>query len=101
MRLSNIIQKPIVSEKSFALAPENRFSFRVDRKATKGAISKAVKAMFGVDAVDIKTAIIPGKRKRAGKTRKFIRTASWKKAVVKIKEGQKIDLFESLIGGKK
>ena len=94
MRISKIIIKPIVTEKTtFLTASENRYVFAVDVKASKGDIKKELKKLFDVDVVDIKTMIMPGKKKRVMKTRNFTKTSKWKKAIVKLKKDQKIDLF--------
>ena len=83
MRISKIIIKPIV----------NKYVFKVDLKASKKDIANEVKKLFNVDAVDVKTSVMPGKKKRITKTKNFIKTSKWKKAVVKLKKDQKIDLF--------
>lgn len=101
MRLSNIIENPIITEKGVALTELDRYVFRVNRKASKGAIADAVKEMFGVDVVDVRTMIMPGKKRRVRGTQRFMKTKSWKKAIVTIKSGQKIDMFASLISGEK
>ena len=93
MRISNLIIKPIVTEKSYAHAAEGRYVFKVSVKATKGAIKNEMKKIYGVDAVEVTTAIMPGKTSRIGKSRIFSNPVQWKKAVVKLKEGQSIDLF--------
>lgn len=99
MRLSNVIEQPIITEKGVKLTEADRYAFRVNRLASKGAIAGAIKEMFGVDVTDVNTMIMPGKKRRIRNTRKYMKTKSWKKAVVTIKEGQKIDMFASLISG--
>jgi len=101
MRLSNIIERPIITEKGIKHTELDRYLFRVNRKASKGAIADAVHDMFDVDVIDVRTMIMPGKKRRVKGTNKFMKTQSWKKAVVTIKDGQKIAMFESLIGGEK
>lgn len=101
MRLSNVIEKPIITEKGVKLTEMDRYAFVVNKKASKGAIAIAVKEMFDVDAIDVRTMIMPGKKRRIRGTQKFIKTKSFKKAIVTVKEGQKIELFSSLIGGEK
>lgn len=100
MRLEKVIHKPIVTEKTVSQTAYDRYVFRVDKKASKGAISKAVSDLFSVDVLNVKTMIMPGKKRRIRGTSRFTKTSSWKKATVQIKEGQKIDLFDKLIGGK-
>jgi len=93
IRISKILQKPIITEKGVRLGVNNEYVFKVSLNATKNAIAENVKKVFGVDVVGVKTMIVPGKRKRVLKTRTFIRTPKWKKAVVRLKEGQVIKLF--------
>lgn len=91
MRVSKIIQKPIVTEKSLAsIESLNMHHFKVHLKATKRSIANAIEDMFGVDVINVKTLTMPGKKRRIGRTRKFTKTSKWKKAIVTIKEGQKI-----------
>lgn len=93
MRLSNLILKPIVTEKSYGLSGQGRYEFKVNMTATKGSIAMELKRLYGVDAVEVKTAIMPGKKRRLAGSRLFSRPLKWKKAVAKLKEGQTIDLF--------
>ncbi len=102
MRLNDIIERPILTEKTVNLQAEsNRYAFRVNKKASKGAISDAVESTFGVDVEEVKTLIMPGKKRRKRGTNVFIKTPSWKKALVRIKDGQKIEMFTSLLGENK
>lgn len=94
MRINNVIIKPIVTEKTILLtSSENRYVFMVDLKASKEDIKKELKRLFNVDALDIKVMVIPGKRKRIIKSKMTTKTSKWKKAIVKLKKDQKIDLF--------
>lgn len=93
MRLSKSIIKPIITEKSYAHASFGRYVFKVSMNATKGSIRNDVKDLYGVDVIEVKTAIMPGKSSRIGRTRILSIPSKWKKAVVKLKEGQSIDLF--------
>ncbi len=90
----DLIRKPIISEKSMKQMGSNKYSFRVDSKATKPEIKAAVEAVFKVKVTDVNTAWVLGKEKRVSGHRGF--TASWKKAVVTIAEGQRMEFFESL-----
>jgi large subunit ribosomal protein L23 len=93
MRLSRSIIKPIITENSYEHASDGRYVFKVAIKATKGSIKNEIEDIYGVNVVNVKTAIMPGKSSRIGKTRLFSKPARWKKAVIKLKEGQSIDLF--------
>ncbi len=91
MRLNKVLIKPLVTEKSVALNALNRYIFEVSMQATKGSIVDEIKSVFGVDVTEIRTIIMPGKKRRIAKTNRFGKTAKRKKAIVTLKEGQKID----------
>ena len=93
MRLSKSILKPIITEKSYDHASLGRYVFEVSVNSTKGSIRNEIKDLYGVDVTEVKTAIMPGKSSRIGRTRLFTKPEKWKKAVVRLKEGQSIDLF--------
>ena len=93
MRYNNVVLKPIITETSVKAADEGKYTFRVNLKATKGAVAIKLKEMFKVDATEVWSMIIPGKPKRIIGTRMMTKTPKWKKVVVKLKEGQKLDLF--------
>lgn len=88
----DVLVKPIVTEKTSALMAENKYTFRVDKAANKIEIKHAVESIFKVDVTDVKTMNMPGKLKRQGKTSGM--TSEWKKAIVTLKEGQRLPLFE-------
>ncbi|MCK5618219.1 MAG: 50S ribosomal protein L23 [Candidatus Krumholzibacteria bacterium] len=92
-----IIQKPVVTEKSTSLKENfNRYVFRVDVKANKRQIKKAVEELFEVKVKDVRTAVIRGKRSvvmnRRGRFEGY--RPNWKKAYVTLAEGDNIDIFE-------
>jgi large subunit ribosomal protein L23 len=88
----NVILRPIVSEKSYALMEQNRYTFEVERRATKPAIAQAIEEIFGVTVTKVNTMTVNGKPRRLRYNKGFTRT--WKKAVVTLKAGDKIDFFE-------
>ncbi|HXK52936.1 50S ribosomal protein L23 [Candidatus Nomurabacteria bacterium] len=94
MKLNEIIKKPIITEKSVQAEGQNKYTFEVGVKASKGAIAEVAAKMFGVEVLDVKTYIMPGKKRRILKSRRFTKTPKWKKAVIEIKKGQKIKLTE-------
>ena len=93
MKLGKTVLKPIVTEKSYALASAGKYVFKVTMFATKGAIADELKSLYDVEAISISTNIMPGKGKRIMKSRLKSKPAKWKKAVVQLKKGQTIDLF--------
>jgi large subunit ribosomal protein L23 len=88
------ILKPIITEKSMVLANKGWFTFMVDRSARKEQITKQLETQFKVNIVEIKTIHMHGKPQRTGKKRIEVAGSDWKKAIVKLKKDQKIDLFE-------
>lgn len=96
MEHTQVIIRPVVSEKSYVLASAGRYTFRVHPDANKTQIRQAVEALFEVDVVAVRTMSVKSKPKRRGYTSG--RTRSWKKAVVQIKPGQQIPVFQGLQG---
>ena len=91
--MATLIKKPIISEKAFSLAGEGVYVFLVARNANKQAIASEIKKRFKVDVVDVRIINIPGKVKRVGW--KFGTRSNIKKALVKVKKGQQIAIFET------
>ncbi len=88
-----ILKRPIVTERSTLMREQNRFTFVVDPRATKGQIREAVEAAFKVDVIAVNTARMPGKeRRRMGPRSGF--QPEWKKAIVTLKKGQEIKYAE-------
>lgn len=87
-----IILRPIISEKSYAQIDHNRYTFAVHPDAHKTMIAQAIEQLFDVKVVGVATAAVHPKPKRRGWTRG--RTAVWKKAVVQLAPGDKIEFFE-------
>jgi large subunit ribosomal protein L23 len=93
---SQVIIRPIVSEKTFALAEAAKYTFRVHDKAHKTQIRQAIEQLFDVHVVEVRTASVKSKPKRRGHTSG--RTRSWKKAIVQVREGETIPIFRGLEG---
>jgi large subunit ribosomal protein L23 len=72
-----------------------QYAFLVNKQANKTEIAGALKEYFGVDAIAVKTMIIKGKTRRSYKTRKQIKSEDKKKALITLKQGQKIEMFET------
>ena len=87
-----IIIRPIISEKSYAQIDHNRYTFQVHLDAHKTMIAQAVAQLFNVTVVAVSTANMRPKPKRRGVSRG--RTSAWKKAVVQLAPGDKIEFFE-------
>lgn len=89
--LYNIIRRPIATEKSSAGEAQGKYTFEVATDANKHQIRFAVEKLFGVKVSAVNTANNPGKQKRFGRT--LGRRASWKRATVTLKAGERIELF--------
>lgn len=90
-----IIRKPIITERSAYLKERgNKIIFQVDVNANKRDIKKAVEKVFNVHVMDVNTLNVKGKVKRFGKS--FGKRPDWKKAIVTLKEGDKIELLEGI-----
>jgi len=90
----DIILRPVITEKSMNLLAENKYTFIVDRKANKTEIRKAVEEIFGVKVDKVRTMIVKGKKKRMGRFEGY--KPDRKKAVVTLKAGHKIPLFDGM-----
>jgi len=92
MDARQVIIRPVVSEKSYALMADAKYTFRVHDRAHKLQIAQAVEEIFDVHVTEVRTARVRAKPKRRGL--QSGRTRSWKKAVVKLAPGERIELFE-------
>lgn len=90
----NSIVKPVISEKSMQDAAKNKFTFLVATHANKPAIKKDVEKKFNVHVISVSTTIVKGKSIRTGKKRIETKQSPFKKAIVELKSGEKIGLFE-------
>ena len=90
----DVIKRPIISEKSTALAEVgNRYVFEVAPAANKIEIRDAVQQLFNVKVREVRTLTMQGKAKRVGLH--MTKRTNWKKAIVTLNEGQKIDFFQT------
>jgi large subunit ribosomal protein L23 len=99
MKLSEVLVKPILTEKANAQQEKlRRYAFRVDRRANKLEIKKAVEEFYGVNVIDVNTAVVPGKNKTRYTKAGFIQgmKSAYKKALVTVAEGEAIDLYSNI-----
>lgn len=89
----DVILAPVVSEKSYALLDEGRYTFLVHPTTNKTEIKEAVQTIFGVKVVSVNTINRKGKRKRFGL--RYGQRSNTKRAVVTLADGESIDIFES------
>ena len=92
MDARTVLIRPVISEKSYALIAEGKYTFRVNDRAHKTQVAQAVEEVFGVGVAEVRTAKVRSKPKRRGLTKG--RSRSWKKAIVQLRPGERIELFE-------
>ena len=89
-----LVKRPIITEKSMALKEANNtYCFEVSKEATKGVVAKAMEDYFKVKVTSVRTLIMRGHMKRVGKHQG--RRPNWKKAIITLAKGQKIEILES------
>ncbi|MDE2025436.1 MAG: 50S ribosomal protein L23 [Patescibacteria group bacterium] len=93
--MTQIIVSPFITERSMALAQNGKYTFLVGRFSTKEEVKKEVERLFNVHVQKIMTVVVKGRTKRIGKRRDEIHLQPFKKAVVEVKKGEKIALFEA------
>jgi len=99
MKLSDVLIKPILSEKANGQQEKlRRYAFRVAKEANKLEIKKAIESFYGVSVTDVNTVVVPGKNKTRYTKAGFIkgRKSSYKKAMVTVAEGETIDLYANI-----
>ena len=92
MHASQVLLAPIVSEKSYASTVTGQYTFKVHKDAHKTQVRQAVEELFEVKVVGVNLIKMPAKPKRRGMTKGT--RPGWKKAIVELKAGDKIDIFE-------
>lgn len=94
MHIYEVLRRPIISEKMAALKEQNKYAFEIAKGASKRQVKEAVEAAFKVDVIRVNIINVPGKTRRFG--RRQVVTPGWKKAVVTLVPGQKIEFFEGV-----
>ncbi len=96
--MTGILKRPIVTEKMTALQERGQYAFEVELAANKIEIARAVEKKFNVTVVDVRTSRHKGKMKSqmTRKGRFAGRTPEWKKAIVRLKDGDKIQFFQNV-----
>ena len=89
----DVLIEPLVSEHSWSLQEEGKYTFRVNAKANKIQIRKAIESVFEVDVVQVWTQNCKGKPRRRRLGQEGI-TRSWKKAIVQLQVGQRLDIYQ-------
>ena len=86
--------RPIITEKSMMSAQKGWYTFATTKQVRKETIAGEIKKLFKVDVVNIRSIAMHGKVRRAGKSSRSLKREDWKKAIVQLKKGQKIDVFD-------
>lgn len=94
MHLYDVLRRPLVTEKNTDLQVQGKYVFEVADGANKTQVKQAVETAFKVDVTAVNIMTVHGKKKRMG--RREVQRPSWKKAIVTLKPGDKIELFEGV-----
>ena len=94
MHLYEVLRRPLITEKNAMLQAQGKYAFEIAREANKQQIKQAVEKAFKVKVLAVNVMTVPGKTRRVG--RRQVLTQSWKKAIVTLKPGDKIELFEGV-----
>lgn len=94
MQLFEVIRRPLVTEKNTSLQAQGKYAFEVAREANKNQVKQAVEKAFKVNVTAVNIISVRGRERRVG--RRMVTGSSWKKAVVTLKTGDKIQIFEGV-----
>jgi len=94
MEILEVLRRPVITEKSTALQEQGKYTFEVSREANKQQIKQAVELAFKVEVERVNVMTMPAKWRGPGRRRGL--TSPWKKAVVTLKSGHKIEFFEGV-----
>jgi len=94
MHLYEVLRRPLITEKNTILQQQNKYAFEVAKETNKPQVKQAVEKAFKVKVTTVNMIMVPGKSKRVG--RRVVQTHPWKKAIVTLKVGDKIEFFEGV-----
>ena len=94
MHLYEVLRRPIITEKNTFLQEQSKYAFEVAEGANKHQVKQAIEKAFKVEVAAVNMMTVPGKPKRFG--RRQIKTSPWKKAIVTLVAGEKIEFFEGV-----
>ena len=94
MHLYEVLRRPLITEKSTDLQTRNKYAFEIAEEANKPLVKQAVEKAFKVKVTGVNVVTMPGKTRRVG--RRQVQTRSWKKAIVTLRQGDKIEFFEGV-----
>lgn len=98
LNIYDVLRRPIITEKSSYQSDQlNQYTFEVHRKASKTQVKEAVEALFDVDVLRVNIIVAPAKRTRRARSRRLlVRRPSYKKAIVTLAPGNRIEIFEGV-----
>ena len=94
MHLYEVLRRPLITERNAVLQTQSKYAFEVAGEANKNQIKQAVEKAFNVGVTGVNVMTVHGKKRRIG--RRIVQTPSWKKALVTLKPGDKIEFFEGV-----
>ena len=94
MHLYEVLRRPLITEKNTVLQEQGKYAFEVAKNANKPLVKQAVEKAFKVTVNSVNVINVPGKTRLVGRRR--VQTSPWKKAVVTLKAGDKIEFFEGV-----
>lgn len=94
MNLYEVLRRPLVTEKNTALQAQGKYAFEVAKEANKQQVKQAVEKAFNVKVTAVNVMLVSGGRRKVG--RREVISSTWKKAVVTLKPGDKIQIFEGV-----
>jgi large subunit ribosomal protein L23 len=94
MHLYEVLHRPVITEKSTNLQTQSKYAFEIAEGANKPMVKQAVETAFKVRVTGVNMVTVPGKTRRVG--RRIVQTRPWKKAIVTLQPGDKIEFFEGV-----
>ena len=94
MHLYEVLRRPLITEKNTILQGQSKYVFEIAASANKVQVKQAVEKAFKVKVNSVNVLTVPGRQKRIG--RRITQTSPWKKAIVTLKPGEKIEFFEGV-----
>lgn len=99
--MRQIVIRPVITEKTYALAAKGWYTFAVLPASNKAQVAGEITRLYGVNITAVRTVSVHGKTRRVGRRMLRTRKQDWKKAIVRLREGQKIEAFEVATEGEK
>ena len=94
MHVYEVLRRPLITEKNTTLQAQGKYAFEVARESNKHQIKQAVEKAFNIKVMAVNVMTVPGKERKVGG--RVVLTQSWKKAIVTLKPGDQIELFEGV-----